>query len=78
MLLRQMLDIYDLIDKPQASGEECAALIRSHGITEVTVERVSGDRGGTDCIKILIPGSNGKSCGGTAPTLGIVGPYGLG
>ncbi len=76
MLLRQMLDIYDLIDKPQASGEECAALIRSHGITEVTVERVSGDRGSTDCIKILIPGSNGKSCGGTAPTLGIVGRLG--
>lgn len=76
MLLRQMLDIYDLIDKPQASGNEAADFLRAHGATDVTVERVSGERGGTDCIKVLIPGSNGKSTGGTAPTLGIVGRLG--
>lgn len=76
MLLRQMLDVYDLIDKPQASGNEAADFLRAHGATDVTVERVSGERGGTDCIKALIPGSNGKSSGGTAPTLGIVGRLG--
>ena len=76
MLLRQMLDIYDLIDKPQASGNEVADFLRAHGATDVTVERVSGERGGTDCIKVLIPGSNGKSTGGSAPTLGIVGRLG--
>lgn len=76
MLLRQMLDVYDLIDKPQASGNETADFLRAHGATDVTVERVSGERGGTDCIKVLIPGSNGKSNGGTAPTLGIVGRLG--
>ena len=76
MLLRQMLDVYDLIDKPQASGNETADFLRAHGATDVTVERVSGERGGTDCIKVLIPGSNGKSSGGTAPTLGIVGRLG--
>lgn len=76
MLLRQMLDVYDLIDKPQASGNETADFMRAHGATDVTVERVSGERGGTDCIKVLIPGSNGKSSGGTAPTLGIVGRLG--
>lgn len=76
MLLRQMLDVYDLIDKPQASGNETADFLRAHGATDVTVKRVSGERGGTDCIKVLIPGSNGKSSGGTAPTLGIVGRLG--
>lgn len=76
MLLRQMLDVYDLIDKPQASGNEVADFLRAHGATDVTVERVSGERGGTDCIKVLVPGSNGKSNGGTAPTLGIVGRLG--
>lgn len=76
MLLRQMLDVYDLIDKPQASGNETADFLRAHGATDVTVERVNGERGGTDCIKVLIPGSNGKSSGGTAPTLGIVGRLG--
>ena len=76
MLLRQMLDVYDLIDKPQASGNETADFLRAHGATDVTVERVSGERGGADCIKVLIPGSNGKSSGGTTPTLGIVGRLG--
>lgn len=76
MLLRQMLDIYDLIDKPQASGQEVADYLRKHGAGDVTVERVSGERGGTDCIKVVIPGKNGKSSGGSAPTLGIVGRLG--
>ena len=76
MLLRQMLDIYDLIDKPSASGNEVADFLRGRGASDVTVERVSGERGGTDCMKVLIPGSNGKSSGGDAPTLGIVGRLG--
>ena len=28
MLVRQMLEIYDLLDTPQASGEAVAALLR--------------------------------------------------
>ena len=76
MLLRQMLDIYDLIDKPSASGNEVADFLRGRGASDVTVKRVSGERGGTDCMKILIPRSNGKSNGGEAPTLGIVGRLG--
>ena len=67
MLLRQLLEIYDLIDKPQANGEEVAELLRSRGATDVTVETVGSETGSTDCIKILIPGSNGKSQGGDAP-----------
>ena len=76
MLFRQLLEIYDLIDKPQASGEEVAELLRSRGATDVTVQTVGGDRGSTDCIKVLIPGANGKSQGGDAPTLGIIGRLG--
>lgn len=76
MLLRQLLEIYDLIDKPQANGEEVAELLRSRGATDVTVETVGSEAGSTDCIKILIPGSNGKSQGGDAPTLGVIGRLG--
>lgn len=76
MLLRQLLEIYDLIDKPQANGEEVAELLRSRGATDVTVETVGSETGSTDCIKILIPGSNGKSQGGDAPTLGVIGRLG--
>lgn len=76
MLLRQMLEIYDLIDKPQANGTEVAELLRSRGAEDVVVETVTSETGSTDCIKILISGMNGKSRGGDAPTLGVVGRLG--
>lgn len=76
MLFRQMLEIFDLIDTPHASGEEMAELLRSRGATDVVVTTVTGELGSTDCIKILVPGANGKSTGGTAPTLGIIGRLG--
>ncbi len=76
VLIRQMLEIYDLVDKPQANGEEVAALLRERGAEDVTVTTVGGDRGSTDCIKVVIPGSHGKTQGGDAPTLGIIGRLG--
>lgn len=76
MLFRQMLEIYDLIDKPQASGQEIAELLKQRGAEDVVVETVTSETGSTDCIKVLISGINGKSRGGDAPTLGIVGRLG--
>ncbi len=76
MLFRQMLELFDYLDKPSACGEEVAALLRERGADEVIVRRIEGDKGGTDNIKILIKGSNGRSSGGSAPTLGIIGRLG--
>lgn len=76
MLVRQMLEIYDLLDTPQASGEAVAALLRERGAQDVTVTVVGGNQGTTDCVKVVIPGRHGKSAGGDAPTLGIVGRLG--
>ena len=76
MLVRQMLEIYDLLDTPQASGEAVAALLRERGAQDVTVTVVGGNQGTTDCVKVVIPGRHGKSAGGDAPTLGIVGRRG--
>ena len=45
MLVRQMLEIYDLLDTPQASGEAVAALLRERGAQDVTVTVVGGDQG---------------------------------
>lgn len=76
MLFRQMLEIYDLIDKPQASGQEIAELLKQRGAEDVVIETVTSETGSTDCIKVLISGINGKSRGGDAPTLGVVGRLG--
>ncbi len=76
MLLRQMLEMFDLIDKPQANGQEIVDLLLERGATEGTSQTVTGPKGSTDCIKVLIAGSRGKSSGGAAPTLGVVGRLG--
>lgn len=76
MLLRQVLDLYDLLDTPKANGYEIVELLKERGASKVSVETVVGDKGSTDCITILIEGSNGKSKGGSVPTLGIIGRLG--
>ena len=76
MLLKQVLELFELLDTPQACGATIEKLMLERGADGVKVETVQGDKGSTDCIKMFIHGKNGKSSGGTAPTLGIIGRLG--
>ncbi|MFA6507192.1 MAG: DUF1177 domain-containing protein [Treponemataceae bacterium] len=75
-MLKQVLDIYELLDDSGASGAKVSALLDKRGQVAVTVKRIEGARGATDFIKIVIPGVKGKTAGGDAPTLGIIGRLG--
>lgn len=44
MLLRQMLEVYDLLDKPDANGDEVAGFLHSRGADDVTVKVVGEGR----------------------------------
>jgi Protein of unknown function (DUF1177) len=48
----------------------------ARGARQVVTNTIEGKKGSTDFISIMIPGSQGKSSGGPAPTLGIVGRLG--
>ena len=76
MLLRQVLELFDYLDTPAANGGMVTALLKERGAAKVHVETVTGEEGDTDCITVLIQGSEGKSSGGNAPTLGIIGRLG--
>ena len=76
MLIRQVIELFDLLDTPAANGTTITELLKKRGAAEVTVETVTGEEGSTDCITALIKGKNGKSSGGSAPTLGIIGRLG--
>lgn len=77
MVLKQVLEVVDLVDSAYASGEKVAAFLEeTYGATDVTVETIVTDEGSTDFISIRIAGSDGKSAGGTAPTLGVLGRLG--
>ena len=73
---REVLDLYDLLDDASASGEAVAAWLRKSGVEDVNVTRVQGDKGSTDFVRAVIPGSRGRSAGGDAPTLGVIGRLG--
>lgn len=77
MVLREVIDAFQLVDWPNASGEPVAREIerRWDGV-DVVVKTSKGEKGTTDFLKVIIPGSKGKSQGGEAPTLGIVGRLG--
>jgi len=76
MAMKQVIEMYELLDSAKVSGRAVAELLRSRGIEQVDVTPIKGEKGDTDFIKATIPGLKGKSSGGKSPTLGIVGRLG--
>ena len=75
-MLKQVMEIYELLDSPTVTGEDVANLLRSRGLTDISVKTIKGEKGHTDFIKIRILGTDGKQRGGSAPTLGVIGRLG--
>ncbi|MEM2881808.1 MAG: DUF1177 domain-containing protein [Candidatus Bathyarchaeia archaeon] len=76
MMLKQVLEICDLVDSAKVNGAAVADLLIKRGLDQIEVKTIRGERGSTDFVKILVPGSQGRSAGGRAPTLGIIGRLG--
>ncbi|WPK11297.1 DUF1177 domain-containing protein [Lysinibacillus louembei] len=77
MSLKYVMEVYELMDSIHVSGEVVKDYL--HAINpdvEVTVQTIEGAKGSTDFVKIVVKGKNGKSSGGNAPTLGIIGRLG--
>lgn len=77
MLLKQLIELYDILDSSTVNGKTVEDYLR--GIqkeADITVYELKGPKGKTDIIKIRIPGVRGKSTGGDAPTMGILGRLG--
>ena len=77
MLIKQLIEVFDLLDSSTACGADIADYLR--GIdpkADVEVSPLVVPRGKTDMVKVLIPGTNGKAAGGSAPTIDILGRLG--
>ena len=75
-MLKQVIEVMELLDDANITGEKVAAVLREHGIQDITVKEIKGEEGSTDFIKLKILGKNGKTSGGNAPTLGVIGRLG--
>lgn len=76
MLLRQILDVFDLLDRADASGTIVEEYMKTLGAENVEVMTIEEEDGKTDMIRVTIPGTKGKIAGGDAPTIGILGRLG--
>ena len=77
MLLKHLMDLYEVLDTPGVDGEAVLAHLR--GIDpECDAETfpITGPRGTTHMVRVRIPGARGKACGGDAPTIGLLGRLG--
>jgi hypothetical protein len=76
MTWRAVLDVFDALDDPNANGASIADLLRARGASDVEVTTVAGRSASTDFVRLAIPGHSGRSAGGRAPTLGLIGRLG--
>ncbi|WP_153732852.1 DUF1177 domain-containing protein [Sporosarcina obsidiansis] len=77
MSLKHVVELLEVMDHHTVSGEDVKAYL--HQISPsatISVLTVEGEKGSTDFIKVIIPGVNGKTNGGSAKTLGIIGRLG--
>jgi hypothetical protein len=72
MLLREVMDIMEIVDSRYASGEKIKEFFKQYD-QEVSVEKVEGEKGYTDFVKIFIEGDPKVE---NKKTLGIIGRLG--
>ena len=63
MLIKQIIEVFDLLDSPHACGEEIKAYLQSKGEDDITVKTIRDGKYATDFIKIVIAGKNGRLTG---------------
>jgi len=75
-MLKQVIEIYDLLDRATVTGQDVVDLLAARGLDDLRLQTITGEQGSTDFIQITVPGREGKTRGGAAPTLGVVGRLG--
>lgn len=77
MLMKQLIEVYDLLDSSYASGKQVESYLKGiRSDADVEVYTLEGPKGKTDMVKVRIPGTKGKSKGMNAPTIGMLGRLG--
>ncbi len=70
-MLKEVIDIIDLLDDPNITGDGVKAFLEKEaGLTDISVKRVESEKGYTDFLNIKVKGNGG------GPTLGVIGRLG--
>ncbi|MCR4401551.1 MAG: DUF1177 domain-containing protein [Firmicutes bacterium] len=74
MSLKHVLEAIELLDG-WVTGNDVREALERHGLSP-EIATVQGERGRTDFVNVTVAGKAGKSVGGSAPTVGIIGRLG--
>lgn len=75
-MLKQVIELYELLDRADTCGALVKQYLKDRGAEDVEIIELKENGGSSDFIRVIIPGSEGKRRGGSAPTLGITGRLG--
>jgi hypothetical protein len=77
MAMKQVIEIFELLETPKIEENEIKNFFLSRGVEEkeIILEKIK-EEGETLFIKIKIEGKRGKSKNGSSPTLGVIGRLG--
>jgi hypothetical protein len=75
-LFKHTMIALDLLDNARITGEILKKRLLDAGAESVSIRTMTGDKVSTDFVRITIPGYEGKTGGGNAPTLGVIGRLG--
>ncbi|MGI6627632.1 MAG: DUF1177 domain-containing protein [Bacillota bacterium] len=76
MSFRATLEAISALDSAKVDGEKVAKVLKASGVEHVESSVIQGEKGRTDFVRAVIPGTHGKTRGGNAPTLGVIGRLG--
>jgi len=78
MALKQVIEVYDLLETPVIDKAEIKGFFMNKGLqeSEIEIQSIKEEKGETEFIKINIKGEKAKSEGSKAFTLGIIGRLG--
>lgn len=74
-MLKEVLETIDVLDHPKAGAKEFNELLPP-GVCETKIEPFSGPLGSTEFVTYTFKGREGRSSGGKARTMGIIGSLG--
>ena len=77
MLIKQIIETFDVLDSSTLTGKDVENYLRGiKADADIEVYELKGPKGSTDMVKVRIPGTRGKTNGGDAPTIGLLGRLG--
>ena len=77
MLIKQIIETFDVLDSSTVTGKDVENYLRGiKADADIEVYELKGPKGSTDMVKGRRPGTRGKTNGGDAPTIGLLGRLG--